>query len=349
MKPLKAALVFIGLLGAMPAMAQSVITPEEWRSYVEAYVSAEGRVIDTGNGDISHSEGQGYGLMLAALAGDRPTFERIWSFTATEMLVRADGLSAWRWEPDKRPRVTDSNNATDGDMLIAYGLLLGARAWNDGHYSDLALPIIRTIGRTMLIEAEGMPAILPGAEGFVRDADAGGPVLNPSYWIFETFPVFAEIDPVIDWMAVSDTGLDILRRAQNSAAGIPADWIQLDGADSEGPAEGFPPEFGYNGIRVPVYLMRADLALELLEPFRRHAGPEGLAKIDVTTNEAIEPITEPGYRLIAATMDCVIDGTEIPEDLRVMAATSYYSATLHLLLLDHLRRHEPACLGVEEP
>lgn len=329
-------------------MADTVFLPQEWQAYVSSYVGSDGRVIDTGNNNISHSEGQGYGLILAALADDRATFERIWSFTKTDLLVRDDGLAAWRWEPDKRPHVTDSNNATDGDMLIAYGLLLAAQAWNNGHYSDLAIPMIRTIGRTMLVDVDGMPAILPGGQGFIRE-DGGETVLNPSYWIFETFPIFNEIDPVIDWMAVQETGLEILRRAQQEPVGIPADWVQLNVDGGQGPAQDFPPEFGYNGIRVPLYLIRADLDPSFLDPFRRNASPEGLAKIDVNTGEQLEPISEPGYRLIAATMECVAEGARIPQDLQTMSATSYFSATLQLLLLDHLRRHETDCLGPATP
>ncbi len=346
MKHLLGASLSFMLLASAPTLADSVIKPEEWQSYLTAYVSPEGRVIDTANGNISHSESQGYGLILAALADDSAAFARIWSFTKTELMVRDDGLAAWRWEPDARPHITDSNNATDGDMLIAYGLLLGAEAWNNGHYSDLAMPIIRTIGRTMLVDADGFPAILPGAEGFLRDASEGGPVLNPSYWIFETFPAFAAVDPIIDWMAINETGLEILRRAQQSTAGIPGDWIQLTG-DIEQPAPDFPPEFGYNGIRVPLYLIRAGIDPAYLEPFRNKATPEGLSKVDVTNGDMIEPITEPGYRLIVASMDCAVDGTPIPVDLQTMQATSYYAATLQLLLLDHLRRHEADCLKAE--
>ena len=33
--------------------------------------------MDTGNAGISHSEGQGWGLILAAAAGDRPAFDQI--------------------------------------------------------------------------------------------------------------------------------------------------------------------------------------------------------------------------------------------------------------------------------
>ena len=43
----------------------------------------DGRVVDNVNGGISHPESQGYGMLLAIAAGDRDTFERIWSFTSS--------------------------------------------------------------------------------------------------------------------------------------------------------------------------------------------------------------------------------------------------------------------------
>ncbi|UYN99168.1 MAG: endoglucanase [Devosia sp.] len=330
------------LLGGSAA-ASTVFTETEWQDYLSAYVSPEGRVIDTANGGISHSESQGYGLILSALADDRASFERIWSFTSTELLVRDDGLAAWRWEPEASPHITDINNATDGDMLIAYGLILASRAWSEQSYLDLALPIVQTIGETMLVTADGLPVILPGAEGFDRDAGEGGPVLNPSYWIYETFPVFAEVSPTINWQGVSDAGLEILRRARQTTAGVPADWVQLEDGRQK-PAEDFPPEFGYNGIRVPLYLMRAGLDAEAIRAFRKNAGSFGMGKVDVVSGQMLEPIGEPGYRLIVAAMDCVLDGKPVPQDLRSLSATSYYAATLQLLLLDHLRRNSPACL-----
>jgi endo-1,4-beta-D-glucanase Y len=336
------------LFGTLAPRADTVIRPEEWAAYTEAYVTDEGRVVDTGNNNISHSESQGYGLVLAVLAEDRATFERIWTFTRTELLVRDDGLAAWRWDPASEPHVTDTNNATDGDMLIAYGLALAGGVWSDTSYADAARTIIRAIGRNMLVDVDGMPAILPGAAGFAAGEDGASPILNPSYWIFETLPVFAAIDPVIDWHAVGDTGLEIIRRARQAPAGLPPDWLVLEDGGVL-PAPDLPAEFGYNGIRIPVYLMRAGVNPALLDPFRDNANDEGLHKVDAVTGERIEPITEPGYRLIAAAMDCVVDNKPVPEDLRTMAATSYYAATLQLLLLDHLRRSRPDCVGDAAP
>ncbi|MGH7860175.1 MAG: glycosyl hydrolase family 8, partial [Candidatus Binatia bacterium] len=90
-------LSFALLLGCRP----SGTAPDraEWLAYRERFVTPEGRVVDTGNGGISHSEGQGYAMFLAVSFGDRAAFERIWRWTKETLQVRADKLFAWKWEP----------------------------------------------------------------------------------------------------------------------------------------------------------------------------------------------------------------------------------------------------------
>ncbi|MEK1875668.1 MAG: glycosyl hydrolase family 8, partial [Rhizobium altiplani] len=120
-----------------PAQARGPgISPEAWGAYKAKFLDASGRIVDDGNGNISHSEGQGYGLLLAYLANNPADFEQIWYFTRTELLLRDDGLAAWRWDPAVTPHVTDSNNASDGDLLIAYALALAGSAWNKTDYME---------------------------------------------------------------------------------------------------------------------------------------------------------------------------------------------------------------------
>ena len=73
------------------------------------------------------------------------------------------------------------------------------------------------------------------------------------------------------------------------------------------PAQGFDPVFGYNAVRVPLYLMRAGLA----EPRRlaaiREAWKAGPGIVSFATGAVTKPWPEPGYRLIAAAMACVLD------------------------------------------
>ena len=102
--------------------------PSAWQAYKARFVTDQGRVVDTGNNEISHSEGQGYGMLIAVAAGDRATFDRIWGWTRANLMVRDDELIAWRWEPRKRPGVADMNDASDGDILVAWALAEAARA-----------------------------------------------------------------------------------------------------------------------------------------------------------------------------------------------------------------------------
>ena len=329
---------------AIPVFASdSVITDAEWTAYRTAYVSTEGRVVDTGNGNISHSEGQGYGLLLSYLADDRASFELIWSFTKTELLVRPDGLAAWRWDADTTPHISDANNATDGDILIAYALALAGEKWEQPDKVQVATGMVETIGKTLLVPVDDLLLILPGAAGFTATDRKDGPVINPSYWVFEAFPLFAKLTPDIDWKRVGSDGLTMLRKTRIYPAMLPPDWVSLAGSVPE-PAAEFPPDFGYNNIRIPVYLLRAMADDRQLAPYSKIGNAEGIGRVQVTTDTVLERLTEPGYRLIQAALDCQQSGSKIAPELSTFAATSYYGATLQLLLLDHLRRNLPQCL-----
>ncbi|VTN12488.1 Endoglucanase precursor [Raoultella terrigena] len=36
-----------------------------WESYKSRFMMADGRIVDTGNGSVSHTEGQGFAMLLA--------------------------------------------------------------------------------------------------------------------------------------------------------------------------------------------------------------------------------------------------------------------------------------------
>ena len=158
-----------------------------WSDYRHAYIRDDGRVVDNGQQGISHSEGQGYAMILAAAANDRQTFAQVWSWTRRHLQVRADALLAWKWDPQKG-EVVDTNNATDADLLVAWALLRAARRWEVPAYRDEAMRIAQDIRSQLVIEASIGPILLPGAFGFIHD---GVVTINPSYWIF---PALTELD-----------------------------------------------------------------------------------------------------------------------------------------------------------
>ena len=73
-------------------------------------------------------------LLLAIAANDRATFDKIWGWTRANLMVRDDQLLAWRWDPAHRPAVADINDASDGDILVAWALTDSPRSLPKGMY-----------------------------------------------------------------------------------------------------------------------------------------------------------------------------------------------------------------------
>ncbi|MDQ0347362.1 glycosyl hydrolase family 8 [Ancylobacter vacuolatus] len=343
-------LLLVALIAA-PAHAKvqpGMISPSDWSAYGARFIDTSGRVIDDANGRISHSEGQGYGMLLAYLADDKATFERIWTFTRTELLIRDDGLAAWRWDPNADPHVTDINVASDGDILIAYALALAGQAWNVPAYDRSATRIAQALGQQVIRREGGRLVLLPGATGFSVGERPDGPVLNLSYWIFEAFPVLARLAPEIDWEGLAASGRELLSLARLGPAKLPPDWISAPADGPLEPAQGFEPVFGYNSLRIVLYLLRAgitdtDVQKAILNNWMVQNG--GMpAIVNIPTGKALARLSEPGYRMLAATLACAIDGTAIPADLRRLQPSQYYPSTLYLLSLSLVGEKYPTCL-----
>ncbi len=302
-----------------------------WDSYKSRFVSAEGRVIDDGNGGISHSEGQGYAMLLAVAADDSLTFSRVWGWTVKELYRRNDGLASWRWSPTANPHITDANSATDGDLLIAWALARASHRWRSPEYGDAARRIALAIGRKATFQSRFGLTLKPGASGFDAVNMADGPVVNLSYWVFPAFPALAELAPEIDWASLTKSGLAILAAAKFGPVDLPSDWISIKATPV--PAKGFPPLFGYNAVRIPLYLVWGGLGTaETLAPFLRLTR-DGAAPtlVDVSSGLPTEPFYDKGYRAIFDLAACAIGSRDALRAREPVDAEHYYSTALHLL------------------
>jgi endoglucanase len=164
-------------LAQVAAAQEAPVNASEWSLYKARFLDRGGRIVDNGNGGISHSEGQGYGLLLSYLAGNRADFELIWRFTSSEMLLRDDGLAVWKWDPSATPHVTDANNATDGDLLIAYSLALAGAAWGNSTYIATATRMAQALLQKAVVVHGGRTLLMPGSTGFSARDRTDGPVL----------------------------------------------------------------------------------------------------------------------------------------------------------------------------
>ena len=228
----------------------------DWRTFRRQFVTAEGRVVDVDNGGVSHSEGQGWGLTLAAEAGDRDAFERILSWTSRNLAVRDDGLHAWRYVPGAG--VTDSNNATDGDIFVAYGLARAARRWDNPAYRDLAATIAGAVVERLVRQVAGRSVLLPAAQGFEREGEV---VVNLSYYPFFAFEELSRLGHADVWSRLWTDGLSLATEARFGRFGLPPDWLSIERETGTlRPAAGWPARFSYDAVRIPLYLALSRLS-----------------------------------------------------------------------------------------
>jgi endoglucanase len=322
---------------------------QSWRAWKARFVTQTGRVIDTANELVSHSEGQGYGMLLAVAANDRVAFDRIWGWTRANLMVRDDQLVAWRWQPNHRPAVADMNNASDGDLLIAWALAEAAELWADVAYRSSARRIAVELARKLvLFKTPQGHLLLPGIVGFSAQERPDGPVLNISYYVFPAFQRLHLVAPEIDWSGLSQTGLDLVKAARFGQARLPSDWVSMKSGQPK-PADGFPSDFSYNSVRIPLYMAWAGVGgWEHYEDFHAWVSRRGsaLATIDVATGRERETLGESGYGAIGQLLLCATDQQKIGPSFRTMRdGEHYYPSTIHLLASTAVHMRYPQCLG----
>jgi endo-1,4-beta-D-glucanase Y len=326
----------------------ALATPAIWQAYKARFLTDQGRLIDTGNALVSHSEGQGYAMLLAVAANDRAAFDLAWGWTRANMMVRDDQLLAWRWEPDKRPAIADINNASDGDILVAWALAEAGAYWNDMSYLTSGRRIAVELARKLVLFKAKLGAILlPAVAGFHADDRPDGPVVNLSYYVFPALARLQLVAPEVDWSGIAQTGLDLLDRTRTTPETLPADWLSLKD-DAVKPAVGLSPYFAYNAVRVPLYLAWAGLGRrEQYAPFmtlvKRTRG--ALSVVDVASGRDAGAFAGSGIGAIGALVACVYEGAKFPPQIfALQEADDYYPATMQMLALLAAQMRFPSCL-----
>ena len=246
------AIVCAALFAGQPASA-SDDPAAVWSKYREHFVAGDGRVLDTANQAISHTEGQGWAMILAESFDDRATFDKIWTWTHDKLQRRDSALFSWKW--DGKDQVADRNDAADGDILIAWALGRAARHWKEPKYEALSRHILTDIRRKLIAPSAGRLVLLPGAAGF--KSARGAVVVNPSYYIYPAFGEFARLAPSVEWQRLRRDGLGLLAEARFGRWGLTPDWIDIDGAGDIAPDAHYPPRFGFDAVRIPLYLIWA--------------------------------------------------------------------------------------------
>ena len=320
----------------IPARTQAAAVDGGWSKWVRSYVN-DGRVIDGHQNGITHSEGQGYGLLLAQAFGDRRVFKELEEWTERHLAVRQDRLMAWKWVPDPHTNVADWHKATDGDLLRAWALLRAERDSGWSGYRETALAIAHDIAELCLAADPRAPAewlLMPGAEARHSPERV---LFNPSYILPRALRELGAAAGEPRLIHAADHGETVL--AELAAAGFLPNWVDVTETGFAKPLE-HDLLWGYDALRIPLYLTWSGqpdhpavrVALELMEAgsIRDHLVVEASSN-----GRILAQSNKPGFLALQALAQCRDVPDQRPD------GSDYYSDSL--LMLAQVAHREGKC------
>lgn len=333
--------------------AASVVPPDHplqasWRGWKEANLAPDGRVIDGLQSNASHSEGQGYGMTLAVSFGDASAFRSMLTWTEDTLLVRGDGLLAWRWTPDAVNPIPDRNNASDGDLFYGWALARAATLFGSPGYADRAEKVAQALAASCVVphpDGSGRLLLAPAAEGFTTPE---GVVVNPSYAMPRALRELGRATGVGALEVCADDADAMM--ADMAATGLTPDWAEIVAEGWRVPT-GRLPASGYEAMRASLFLIWSGetshpAVLRQAAAYAADAAPplSGTPTVFQTaTAEVLERSVHPGYAALAGLTRC-IPGDEIGSTIPPFDANQpYYPATLHLMALLAQMELAPRC------
>jgi endo-1,4-beta-D-glucanase Y len=234
------------------------------RYYV--FVNADGRNKETTRGSISISEGHGYGMIITALmAGYDPDaqtyFDGLYHFFKDHPSRISPYLMAWNQVHGCRDLADDDgpDSATDGDLDIAYALVLADRQWGSAgmiNYLQEAKNVIAAIRQLELNPVTSVMLLGGFAGPSSGDYYYGA---RSSDFMPDHFRSFQAATGDASWTKVVEAGYRLIRTLQrrfSSQTGLLPDFIQSTNTDPQ-PARpyyletGHDGHYSYNACRVP--------------------------------------------------------------------------------------------------
>lgn len=192
--------------------------------------------IRTGSEDAGTTkvESMGWAMIIAAYMGDKTTFDGLYKFYNSKK--QNHGMMAWKVTCSG---VTDGGSAADGDLDVAFSLVIASWQWG-GTYKDEAVKTITTV-KKLITQCSGTSVVMGGA-GY-----GGCNQTDLSYYTPAFFRAFAEISGDTSWTKLADDTYTVLNNGANSTTGLVPDWQQFGG----GTASGYNHTYQYDACRVP--------------------------------------------------------------------------------------------------
>jgi endo-1,4-beta-D-glucanase Y len=213
------------------------------------------------------SEGHGYGMLIAAIMeGHDPDahkiFDGLYHFYDKHRSQNDSNLMAWAQDQACAP-VDGADSATDGDLDVAYALLLADRQWGSSGAIDYHAAALKIIASILASDIHPTGSILVGDWAGSGDSHYTG--TRPSDFMIDHFRAFGAASGVARWHDVVEHTHAVVQYLQHNSAlatGLLPDFaVNAAGANPmptpapsgwlESANDG---RYGYNSCRVPWHL-----------------------------------------------------------------------------------------------
>jgi len=190
------------------------------------------------NSSETKVESMGWAMIIAAYMGDKTTFDGLYKYYKSK--VQGHGMMAWRTTCGG---VSDGGSASDGDLDVAFSMVVAAWQWGDS-YSAEATKIITTV-KKLIVNCSGTSVIAGGMGGM--STYGGCQETDISYHTPAFFRCFADFTKDDAWSKLADDTYILLNNGANKTTGLVPDWQTLSG----GAAGGRIHSYGFDACRVP--------------------------------------------------------------------------------------------------
>lgn len=233
------------------------ILRKTWRDYADTVV-VDGRV---GESRQVSSRDQGYAMLRAVIANDRETFDKLFTWTYSHMLLEDRNLYGTVYGSDKgqTETVLNKGTTTEADEHIALSLALAYKKWGEDIYQKEALNMIDDIWKYETVSIRGNRYIVAGdwAQNGSRYTVSTSALMPFAYRIF------GELDSGHEWNELVNSSYDILEACTNAplntetSARIPPNWCML-GAENTitaaGSIDAHASDYSYDAPRTIMYI-----------------------------------------------------------------------------------------------
>lgn len=328
-------------------------------------VGADGKWVGGGSADntLTVSEAHGYGMLILVLMADRDPdarrlFDAMLAYRDDHPAGSHPGLMAWNQLTNCENAGADvggDHSATDGDLDVAFALLLAAKRWPDGGYDARALDVVAgTLAEVKAASADFLTIGDWAQKDVIYSATTRSSDFMPSH-----FRAFAAASDDEVWTAILDQTYMAFDTAGSDELGLVPDFI-TEMPDAPAPAEALFLEgegdgaHSWNAVRVPWRLALDDLLFSEPRAHQRllslNAFIQGATRGDpdkirdgyVLTGQPLHPDWGGGMAfaaMFAVAAMCDPDGQAWLDALwnhlldTPLAADDYYGNTLKLLAL----------------